>query len=330
MIPLRRILEVLASLRLTLALLLLAAALSMAVLALDASAGPLMVVPCVGLFLNLLAALAVNPRLKRQTGLLVFHLGLAALALLIGLGQVTRLKGTVELAEGAGFSPELVDARPARLHRGAIGEVLFVQGPLDIEFAPGMWARHVRSNVGMPDGRGGLAPAVVSQGRPLLVNGYRFSVTTNKGFAPVLTYTDANGVPSTGAVHMPPYPRHADRQATALDLPDGSASLIVWLSLAAPLHQPEAEWRFATPQDATVVLDDGERRLELRQGEAVPFGAGTLRYERVTAWMGYAIFYDPTLPWLVAAGVVAAAGLLWHAVAKLRLFLGSDGPLHAS
>ena len=36
---------------------------------------------------------------------------------------------------------------------------------------------------------------------------------------------------------------------------------------------------------------------------------GILVYEGLTTWMGYKVFYDPTLPWLLAAALVAIAAL---------------------
>jgi cytochrome c biogenesis protein ResB len=57
-----------------------------------------------------------------------------------------------------------------------------------------------------------------------------------------------------------------------------------------------------------VFVADGERR-ELRPGESVTVPEGVLVYEGLTAWMGYKVFYDPTLPWLLASATLAIAAL---------------------
>jgi cytochrome c biogenesis protein len=41
----------------------------------------------------------------------------------------------------------------------------------------------------------------------------------------------------------------------------------------------------------------------------VTLDEGVLVYEGLTAWMGYKVFYDPTLPWLAAAALLAIASL---------------------
>jgi hypothetical protein len=52
---------------------------------------------------------------------------------------------------------------------------------------------------------------------------------------------------------------------------------------------------------------------------AVP--EGVLVYEGLTAWMGYKVFYDPTLPWLLASAVLAIAALsafFWRRFGRAR------------
>jgi cytochrome c biogenesis protein len=39
---------------------------------------------------------------------------------------------------------------------------------------------------------------------------------------------------------------------------------------------------------------------------------GTLRYDGLRSWMGYRASRDPTLPWLLAAALLAAGALAWH------------------
>ena len=39
---------------------------------------------------------------------------------------------------------------------------------------------------------------------------------------------------------------------------------------------------------------------------------GRLRYERLSTWMGYKIFYDPTLHLMFATAIVGVLGLFTH------------------
>jgi len=112
----------LASLRLTLAiLLLLLAGVLYAYLQPGRSTWPL-VLPLALLALNLSAAVATNTVFRRQTALLVFHLSLIAIVLLVAAGRLTYLRGHVELSEGEWFAGQLTetgsdgDANQVTLH----------------------------------------------------------------------------------------------------------------------------------------------------------------------------------------------------------------------
>jgi hypothetical protein len=52
------------------------------------------------------------------------------------------------------------------------------------------------------------------------------------------------------------------------------------------------------------------RRTAARPG--VRIAGGTLVYDGLRTWMGYRVAYDPTLPWLLAAALLAALSLGWH------------------
>jgi len=39
---------------------------------------------------------------------------------------------------------------------------------------------------------------------------------------------------------------------------------------------------------------------------------GTLIFEGLGTWMGYQVFYDWTLPWLLGVALLAVASMGWH------------------
>ena len=47
-----------------------------------------------------------------------------------------------------------------------------------------------------------------------------------------------------------------------------------------------------------------------------------MRYDRLSAWMGYKVYYDPTLRWLFFVAIIAVIGMAWHywTVMGSRLF----------
>ena len=47
---------------------------------------------------------------------------------------------------------------------------------------------------------------IIGDQTPLVLEGYRFYTTSNKGFAPVFVWQPAGGAAERGSVHLPPYP----------------------------------------------------------------------------------------------------------------------------
>lgn len=314
----------LASLYLTLAALLAFAGLLLWSRLEDVPVGGEIALPLGVLMLNLLAAVATKPKLYRQAGLLVFHLGLAGLAAIGGVGQLIAFKGRLEVAEGTRFSvQEIEGARPFLRDLPEL-ETPVVQGPFAIDYDPGMRRRHTRSQVAVSDGRGVWRETVVGDDKPLLLEGYRFYTTANKGFAPVLTWTDRQGRSAAGALHLPSYPLNYDRQGLEWRPPGTPKKLLVWLEMPEQLFDEAGSWQFRRPDPARLALVDGDRREVLEPGQEMELAEGTLRYERLGVWMGYTVFYDPTMPWLVAAAMATILGLAWHVIGRLRAPSGGE------
>jgi cytochrome c biogenesis protein len=261
---------------------------------------------------NLGGAVARNPVFRRQAALLVFHLALLALALLAAAGQLTKLTGRVELTEGEAFAGELLELERGPLHPWRLDRVQFVNEGFEIDYAPDLRRGATRNRVRWRDERGAQRAATIGDQTPLVVHGYRFSTSPNKGFAPVFVWRPAHGAPQRGSVHLPSYPAWRDVQAAEWTPRGLGGRLTLTLHLEEPLATESAPWRFALPVRHSLELEiDGARR-RLVPGESLDLGAGTLRYERLATWMGYRVFWDWTLPWLAAAGLVAAASLAWH------------------
>ncbi len=309
---LKRVLSVLASLRLTLACLVLAAAIVLVAELADSNVGWAVAVPFGFLCLNLLAALLATPKLRRQGGLLVFHLSLALLALLVAADRLMSLNGHVEVTEGTAFDPGLVEAQAGPLHPWALDSVRFTQAEFVIDYAPAVKRRETFSNVRVWQGPGRWRDLVIGDDRPLIAGNYRFYTSFNKGFAPVLTYVDERGKAHSGAVHLPSYPLNYFKQGNDWPIPASKRSVKLWLHLPEPVFDETASWHFRKPENATLILIDGQMRYELRPGETIPIGRGSLRYEALRSWMGYTISYNPLIPWMLATAAVGLACLGWH------------------
>ncbi len=272
-----------------------------------------LVVPLALLSVNLFAAILSNPHINRRGGLLLFHVGLLLIVVLVAVGRLTRMEGRIELTEGTAFAAEdLTEIRQGPWHAGALERVQFVQGPYTVDYTTGMARGPTRSQVLIPDGGGGWERRIVGDDTPLVLESYRFYTTFNKGFAPILSWIPDQGAPVTGSVHMPPYPLFEHRQANRWT-PPGTGEIRFWLQLETGMD-PAVDWRLDPVHSAgvLVVRSADERRVELRPGESLRLDGGVLRYERLSSWMGYKLYYDPTLHWLFIAAMVTVFGLAAH------------------
>lgn len=287
-----------------------------------------LVVPLAFLAVNLLAAIVTNPRINRRGGLLVFHLGLLAIIVLAGIGRLTHLDAQLEITEGAAFSPsDLTKLQQGPWHSGALDRLTFVQGSFTVDYSPGMVRGLTHSQVLVPDDQTavpgdprGWQTKVVGDDRPLILEGYRFYTTFNKGFAPVLTWTpDGGGAALSGTIHMPPYPLFEYKQDSSWTPPNekgrvdsNSKEIKFWLRLKTNLREDAAWVLDGKTATGVLVVNVDNQRVELEPGQSVRVPGGDLRYERLTTWMGYKVFYDPTLHWLFGAAIMAVLGLGTH------------------
>ncbi len=284
------------------------------------SGGAAVTVPFAVLFVNLLAAIAVHKQLRRKGGLLVFHLGLAMVALVAAGGSLFALKGHVEITQGFPFDPLSVDVDEAGSFHfwRSLDAIKLIQGSFSVKYAPQMNRRETRSTVLIANDAGVWREEVIGDDVPLKIEGYRFYTTSNKGFAPILTYTDGAGKVYTGSVHMPSYPINDFKLNNEWIPPGANKPVMLWLKLEKPLYDEKKSWTFRTPKNPTLIVIQGRKRREIKVGETLALGKGTLRFDEVRSWVGYTIFYDPTMAWMLAASVVSVLGLAWHVLTKFR------------
>jgi len=277
-----------------------------------ARAGLAVAAPLALLALNLAAAILVNPAFRRQAPLLVFHVALLALVALAAAGRLSYLNGRVELSTGEGFAGELLDSERGLLHVSRLERVDFVNEGFEIDYAPKWKRMETRNRVRWRGADGAVQAGIIGDQTPLVLEGYRFYTTSNKGFALVLEWRPANGRAARGTLHLPPYPVMQLGQQAEWLLPSTDQKVLARLRIDEELidYEKASGFRLPPKHDVEIQVDGKSHRLV--PGSALELAGGRLGYHGLTTWMGYVVFSDWTLPWLLAAALLAAGTLAWH------------------
>lgn len=313
------LLKRLASLRLTLWLIALLAAGIAAAYRLEGMRTWPMVVPLVLLSLNLIAAIATNGVFRRQMPLLVFHLSLVILLLLVAAGRLTYLNGHVGVTEGSAFDGVFAESERGPLHPDGTSDLHFVNKGFTIEYRPGLQRGPTRNLVGFRDTDGRWHEQIVGDQTPLVLSGYRFYTSFNKGFAPTFRWIDADGNSTLGSVQLPPFPLNEYSQAAEWTPPGSGEAVWIMLDIDEVVLDPDDHTSFRLPERFRLIARVGEQRHEMQPGDSLVLSRGTLHFEGLRTWMGYRVFYDWTLPWLLAAcglAVVSLGAHFWNKFSK--------------
>lgn len=265
---------------------------------------------------NLLAAIATNPAFRRQLPLLVFHIALAGVVMLAGIGQMSRFQATTEVTVGTEFDGKVERVVRGPWHIGALDAARFINDGFVVTYLPGPRRDRTVNRVRWLDDSGVEQVAEIGDHRPLVLRGYRFYTTSNKGFAPVFIWRLTRGEPVIGSVHLPSYPVNADAQWIDWELPGFGQTMWTGLIIEEKLIDPERDSVLRLPEKHHVALRLNDERWEMRPGESRKFSHGVLTYEGLRMYMGYQIYYDWTLPWIFAAATLAVVAMAWHFWAK--------------
>lgn len=278
------------------------------------SFSPIVIACCFFLALNLIATLVTNGNFRRQPALLVFHLALLAIVILVAAGRLIYLNGQAEVLEGQAFSGRLVSFESGRFHPWSLKEASFVNHGFQVRYAPGLQRLETTNRVSWIDEQGVEQMAVIGDDKPLLLKGYRFYTTWNKGFSLIFEWLPKGSAPLLGSVNLPGYPGNALKQAQQWQLPGLPEPVWAMLQFEGDLIPLDREGEFRLPDDYQVVVRYGDQRWELSPADskAADLPGGQLRYVGLTTWMGYLVTWDATIPWLLLASTIAVLALSWH------------------
>jgi ResB-like family len=257
-----------------------------------------------------------NKAFRRQLPLLLFHLALLAIIVLVAMGRLTYLRATTEVVTGS--EHQAMDRiRAGPWHWGAMDAVHFENLGFRIEYKPGLQRDTTVNKVRWRDESGIPRTMEIGDQVPLVIRGYRFYTSSNKGFAAVFRWEPNQGEAELGSVNFPGYPLHSDDQSNTWRL--AAEDVRVKLNIRERLIDPGAAGSFRLPGEHDVTLETPWRVATLKPGESMLIPAGRVVYVGLTTWMGYNVFYDWTMPWLLAACTLAVLALGWHFWSKFSL-----------
>ncbi len=270
------------------------------------------------LALNLLAAIIMKPGLRKSRGMLVFHLALLLLLLLAAFGRLSRFEANVEIVEGGVFNiNNLSDVIRGPLHFGQLEQLSFMQGKYSVEYEDDLQRGLTQSEVILPDEQGRPIRQFVGDDKPLRLHGYQFYTTSNKGFAVILTWIPETGRALRGALHLPSFPYLDWNQTTTWKIPGTNKTVNIELQVPQTLREQlkrKLSWKLQShaANNASLEIRSGDSPIKLNRGEQISLANGVLRFDDVRGWMGYKVYYDPTLSWLFIIAVCGISGLIWH------------------
>ena len=282
--------------------------------------GWLIYFPLAVLSINLFAAIISKPRMRQQHALLAFHLCLLGVVLLILIGRLVHFKGRVELTEGQALeTANLITVSRGPWYRQALTDIHLEQGPIRVFYAPRLYRQETESHLLLASNDGVDETVKIDDNHPLVTNGYRFYITSNKGYSAVLSWVDITGQKVLGAVNFPSFPALDWKQIQHWVTPAGDR-----LTLRLVIErQTEVENSWLLTNDIVaprleIVLSNQMKSI-LVPGDSIKLREGKLRFHQLKMWMGYHISYDPTLHLLFFVAIVGVLALFWHFHGRLTL-----------
>ena len=268
---------------------------------------------------NFIALLIARGAFITKTALLIFHFALFFLVILTLIGQLTYLKGTLELGSMEEFDGSLENVEAGIWHDYQLGDAKFTNLGFNINYHKGIKRDSTRNRIQLGDDPSSSPTIEIGDHVPLVIGHYRFYTTHNKGYSPVFRWLPADdGSAQRGSVHLPAYPINEYKQAREWQLPGSQQNIWTMLVIEENLLPENRAFNFRVPYQHHLVMRIDDNRYEMRIGDEINLNGGILRYESLTSWMGYKVDYDWTRPWLLATCLIALLSLSFHYLNGIR------------
>lgn len=263
------------------------------------------------LVINLVFSILVREKIRRNPNLLVFHLVLLLMLVSIGVSRVTFFKGWVQIAE------EEVLTKPS----GIISEGVFHsnrlgQSPIQLlgfraNFEETGRRTDTQSYLQIQNQQD---PILINNAETANISGYQFTISNNVGFAAEFTWMSNQGEFVQTRAHFPSQIAYPETQGLEMMFPGMKQP--VWVGLEIQSERISFFYPFfKVPEKYYLSFDFKDSQIELMPGSSVELVGGNLSFHRLSPWIGYELYYDPAIYFLLIAsliGVLSLALFLWQ------------------
>lgn len=275
------------------------------------------------LTINLVTCLILNSKRiwRRSPALYLFHIGLIGIAVFSLIGGLTYFHGYFRLAEKQEVQDDFSGTKKGLLYKNKLDGLLLSLEESRVEFHGndlGVATDEQTMLLRRPGEAGAITTLIFN--KPLLVGHYRFYLAMDHGYAVVFKFTDRNSNTYPGVVYLADYPINRTRQIESFTVPGSTSGQIsVRSKLDSWPYNPKAEWSLDIPENPQITVNyssKGRRHsANLKQGEELRLGGGTLTFESMRRWHGFLVDYDPARIYLSISVAIGLIGLTWHYVA---------------
>jgi len=274
------------------------------------------------LLINLVFAILVREKIKNNPFLLLFHMALLLMLLAVGVSRLTYFKGWVQIAVDHPITEPSGVISKGPWHPNRFTNTRVALKEFSAEYREGGSRKSQKSVIQVGDNK----LVRVDDAETADILGYQFTISKNLGFALEFMWIGSDGNLIQGVSHFPSIIAYPETQGIDLQLPGVEKSIWIGLDIVSK-RQDFFTPEFRVPDDYSYTVMSTSGPLMVTPNSAVSLPEGQLMLNGLVPWIGYDLYYDPSIYFLLFTsliGVCALALFLWQRQGKTSWILEND------
>ena len=274
------------------------------------------------LVLNLVFAILIREKIRNSLPLLLFHLCLLLMLLSVGVSRLTYFKGWVEIAVDHPITEPSGVISKGPWHPNRFTNTRVALMDFSAEYRESGGRKSQKSVIQVGDGK----LVRVDDAETADILGYQFTVSNNVGFALEFMWIGNDGNLIQGIKHFPSQTAYPETQGIDLPLPGVEKPIWIGLDIVSK-RQDFFTPEFRVPDDYSYTVMAANRGESVAPNGAIALPEGRLVLNGLVPWIGYELYYDPSIYFLLFTsliGVCALAIFLWQRQGKTSWILEND------